>query len=288
MFYLIFVTLLWAFSFSLIGEYLMSLDEYFLVFVRIILASLLFLPFTKFKGIPRILQLQLLFIGSLQIGIMYVFLYHSYRFLSVAEILLFTIFTPFYVTLVYDILDRRFHFLYLISAFFAVLGAFIIRYENVNENFLIGFLLVQAANICFAIGQSAYKYVLNKNKNFNQMEIFGYFHFGAFIITAIMFFLFGDFGRVTPSLFQWIILLWLGLAASGIGYFMWNKGATMVDAGTLGIMNNALIPAGLIINIAIWNRTVNYTTFVIGTIIILFSLFIHAKIKKSPMNISKS
>jgi drug/metabolite transporter (DMT)-like permease len=266
----------------------MDLDKYFLVFVRITLAAMLFLPFTKFRGLPFILQLQLLFIGSVQIGIMSLFLYHSYHFLSVAEILLFTIFTPFYVTIVYDILSRRFHFLYLISVGFAVLGALIIRYETISEHFWVGFFLVQAANICFAIGQSAYKYVLGNNKNIDQKKIFGYFHFGAFMITAVMFFVLGDFDQISPSLFQWFILLWLGLVASGVGYFLWNKGATMVDAGTLGIMNNALIPAGLIVNITIWNRTENYTTLAIGTIVILFSLLLHAKIAKSSTSIVKN
>ncbi|MDR2438328.1 MAG: EamA family transporter [Planctomycetaceae bacterium] len=279
MFYLIIITLLWAFSFSLIGEYLMNLDNYFLVFIRIILAAVLFVPFTKFRGIPLILQLQLMLIGSIQIGIMYLFLYHSYRFLSVPEILLFTIFTPFYVTLVYDILVRRFHFLYLISAGLAVLGAFIIRYNNVSENFWAGFLLVQAANICFALGQSSYKYVAENNQEFDQKEIFGYFHFGALIVTMFAFFIFGNFEKINPSPLQWGILLWLGLAASGVGYFLWNKGATMVDAGVLGIMNNALIPAGIIINITIWNKVENYTTLIVGTVVILASLLFHIKCK---------
>ncbi|MDR2099802.1 MAG: hypothetical protein LBP40_03095, partial [Campylobacteraceae bacterium] len=260
MFYLIIVTILWAFSFSLIAEYLMGLDKYFLVFVRIFLAAALFVPFTRFRGIPKILQFQLLLIGSVQIGIMYLLLYHSYSFLSVPEILLFTIFTPFYVTLIYDILAGQFHFLYLISAAVAVLGAFIIRYDNVNNEFLSGFLLVQGANICFAAGQSAYKYIMEKNRNFNQQEIFGYFHFGALIVTSLAFLAFGDFGAINPSLTQWQVLLWLGLAASGVGYFLWNKGATMVDAGVLGIMNNALIPAGLVVNIAIWGKVENYIT----------------------------
>ncbi|MDR0666386.1 MAG: hypothetical protein LBF71_03140 [Campylobacteraceae bacterium] len=280
MFYLIVVTILWAFSFSLIGEYLMGLDKYFLVFVRIALAAALFIPFTKFKGVPLSLQFQLLLIGSVQIGIMYLFLYHSYSFLSVPEILLFTIFTPFYVTLIYDILAKRFHSLYLISAAIAVLGAFIIRYDNVSNEFLTGFLLIQAANICFAAGQSAYKYVIEKRHGFEQKEIFGYFHFGALIVTSLAFFAFGDFEKTTPSSLQWLILAWLGLAASGVGYFLWNKGATMVDAGVLGIMNNALIPAGLIVNIAIWGKVENYATLTVGTIVILFSLWLHAKLIK--------
>jgi drug/metabolite transporter (DMT)-like permease len=258
----------------------MDLDKYFLVFIRIFLAAALFVPFTKFKGVPRILQFQLLLTGSIQIGVMYLFLYHSYGFLSVPEILLFTIFTPFYVTLIYDILAKRFHFLYIISAGVAVLGAFIIRYDNVNEGFLAGFLLIQAANICFAIGQSAYKYIMEKNRHFAQQEIFGYFHFGAFAVTAFAFLMFGDFQYINPSAKQWIVLIWLGLAASGVGYFLWNKGATMVDAGILGIMNNALIPAGLIVNIAIWSKVENYLTLSIGTAVILFSLWLHTKFIK--------
>jgi carboxylate/amino acid/amine transporter len=277
MFYLIVTTVLWAFSFSLIGEYLMDLDKYFLVFIRIVFASALFVPLTKFKGVPRALQLRLMLIGSVQIGVMNMFLYHSYRFLTVPEILLFTIFTPFYVTLAYDLLVRRFHVWYLISAGLAVLGALIIRYDNVSDNFWAGFLLVQAANLCFALGQSIYKYVMESRENIAQAEIFGYFHFGALIVTAFAFLKFGDFERIYPSLWQWSILLLLGLAASGVGYFLWNKGATMVDAGVLSIMNNALIPAGIIVNITLWNRVENKITLTLGTAVILASLLFHAR-----------
>ncbi|MDR1285436.1 MAG: EamA family transporter [Campylobacteraceae bacterium] len=280
MIYLIIVTVLWAFSVSLIGEYLVGLDSYFLVFLRVFLASLIFIPFTKFKGVFKKLQISLLLIGSVQIGIMYLCLYHSYRFLTVPEILLFTIFTPFYVTIIYDILHKQFNALYLVSAFVAVLGAYIIRYQNVNSDFLIGFIFVQAANICFAIGQSAYKYTIEKYQVSDQKEIFGYFHFGALIITAVAVLALGNFEKMNPSELQWGILIWLGVVASGIGYFLWNKGATMVDAGTLAIMNNALIPAGIFVNILFWGKVENYVSLSIGTAVIIFSLWLHAKFVK--------
>ena len=55
MFYLIAVTVLWAFSFSLIGEFLAgSVDSYFAVLTRIVLATLVFLPFLK----PALLNLK--------------------------------------------------------------------------------------------------------------------------------------------------------------------------------------------------------------------------------------
>jgi carboxylate/amino acid/amine transporter len=280
MVYLIIVTVLWAFSVSLIGEYLVGLDSYFLVFLRVFLASLVFVPFTKFRGVFKKLQISLLLIGSIQIGIMYICLYHSYRFLTVPEILLFTIFTPFYVTIIYDIFHKQFNALYLVSAFVAVLGAYIIRYQNVNNDFLIGFIFVQAANICFAIGQSAYKYTIEKHQVSDQKEIFGYFHFGALIITLVAVLTLGNFEKMNPSVLQWGILIWLGVVASGVGYFLWNKGATMVDAGTLAIMNNALIPAGIFVNILFWGKVENYVSLGIGTVVIIFSLWLHTKFVK--------
>ena len=69
--YLILMTLIWAFSFSFIGEVLAGqVDSYFAVLVRIGLASLVFLPFTKFRGVPTKLKLKIMLIGSVQIGFM--------------------------------------------------------------------------------------------------------------------------------------------------------------------------------------------------------------------------
>jgi drug/metabolite transporter (DMT)-like permease len=48
---LIITTILWAFSFSLIGEYLAgSVDSYFSVLMRVGLAALVFLPFLRTRG----------------------------------------------------------------------------------------------------------------------------------------------------------------------------------------------------------------------------------------------
>ncbi len=74
---------------------------------------------------------------------------------------------------------------------------------------------------------------------------------------------------------QWGILIYLGVIASGLGYFVWNKGACLVNAGALAIMNNALVPAGLVVNILIWNRDVDLMRLAIGGVIILFSLWVN-------------
>ena len=276
--YLIFITIIWAFSFSLIGEFLAGkVDSYFAVLIRVALASLVFLPFTDFKTVANSLKLKIMAIGVVQIGLMYIFFYKSFMFLSVPEVLLFTIFTPIYITLYYDFLKKKFTPLYLVSVSLAVVGAFVIRYQGINSDFLVGFLLVQGANLCFAIGQISYKYIMQqeKMKNIKHLSIFGYFHFGALIVSVITFLAFGNFDKISPSAIEWGVLFWLGLVASGLGYFLWNRGACTVDAGVLAIMNNILVPAGLLVNIVIWNKDVNYVTLFIGGSLIMLSLYLH-------------
>ncbi|CAM3187818.1 carboxylate/amino acid/amine transporter [Vibrio diazotrophicus] len=277
MFYLSAVTLLWAFSFSLIGVYLAGqVDSWFSVFMRVALASVVFLPFLKFKQVPKKLIVQLMSIGGIQLGLMYCFYYQSFLLLSVPEVLLFTVFTPIYVTLIYDLLKARFSPWYLVTAAIAVAGAVFIKFAGINENFVIGFFVVQGANLCFAIGQVAYKYVMeNQSVELPQRTVFGYFYLGALVVATIAFTLLGNPSKLPTTSLQWGILIYLGVIASGLGYFVWNKGACLVNAGALAIMNNALVPAGLIVNIVIWNRDVDVARLTIGGIIILFSLWVN-------------
>jgi hypothetical protein len=39
----------------------------------------------------------------MQLGIMYLLAFHAYLYLTVSEFLLFTVFTPLYITLIYDL-----------------------------------------------------------------------------------------------------------------------------------------------------------------------------------------
>ena len=77
--YLLSITLLWAFSFSLIGVYLAGqVDAWFSVLMRIGLATLVFLPFLRPKQVPLSTAIKLMLIGAIQLGLMYVFYYQSF------------------------------------------------------------------------------------------------------------------------------------------------------------------------------------------------------------------
>lgn len=273
---LLLTTLLWAFSFSLIGVYLSGqVDSWFSVFIRVVLAFVVFLPFLRRRDASAKQLFLLMAVGACQLGIMYMFYYQSFLYLTVPEVLLFTILTPIYVTLIYDVLRQQpLRLGYLLSAALAVIGAAVIRYDQLSSQFWFGLLMIQGANICFAIGQVGYKRIIEVYQ-MPQHNAFAWFYLGALIVALIGWLVFGNMNKLPTTGLQWGILLWLGVGASGLGYFMWNYGATQVDAGTLAIMNNALIPAGLLVNFALWQEDVNWPKLIIGGSIIVASLFVH-------------
>lgn len=281
--YLFAVTLLWAFSFSLIGVYLAGqVDAWFSVLIRIALAALIFLPFLKVKQTPKPLALKLMLIGAVQLGAMYSFYYHSFLYLSVPEVLLFTVMTPLYITLLNDALEKHFNPRFFIVAIIAIGGAVAIRYEGISSDFLLGLLLVQAANLCFAIGQVAYKRLMS-NSSLEHKSVFGWFFIGALCIALVCYLLFGNTDKLPTTTTQWSVLIYLGIVASGFGYFVWNKGATLVNVGALAVMNNLLIPAGIIVNVLIWNRDADLFRLAIGAGIILAALLVNQYFNKSAI-----
>ncbi|MGO3300076.1 MAG: EamA family transporter, partial [Pseudoalteromonas sp.] len=247
------------------------------------LATLVFLPFLKLKHIPKAIIIKLMLIGAVQLGVMYSFYYHSFLYLSVPEVLLFTVMTPLYIALLNDALERRFNPQFLFVALLAIVGAIAIRYEGVDENFIFGFLLVQAANLCFAIGQVAYKRLMS-NSAIPQKAVFGWFFIGALIVASICFTLFGNTNKLPNTLTQWGVLVYLGTVASGLGYFAWNKGATLVNVGGLAVMNNLLIPAGILVNVMIWNRDADLLKLSVGGAIILLALLLNKYFNRNAIN----
>jgi drug/metabolite transporter (DMT)-like permease len=191
--------------------------------------------------------------------------------------------TPIYITLLNDAFERKFHLNFMITALLATSGAIAIRFNDVDGNFLFGLLLVQAANLCFATGQVCYKRLMaaqQLEKLINQKAAFAWFFIGAFCVASVCYLIFGDPNKLPSTHLQWGVLVYLGVIASGIGYFAWNKGATLVNVGALAIMNNLLIPLGIIVNLVIWNRDADIARLAFGGSLIVLSLFLNQWLEK--------
>lgn len=272
--YLLVVTALWAFSFSLIGEYLAGqVDSDFAVLVRVLIAALVFLPFTLWRGLPRRMLAGFWLAGALQFGITYLCLYRSFQVLTVPEVLLFTVLTPIYVTLLDDALARRFSPWALLAALVAVGGGVIIRFDKLEGDYLLGFILLQIANATFAAGQVLCRRLLLHYQPTQPLHrFFGHFFLGALLLVLPSFLLFGNPDKLPQTTVQWGVLVWMGLFATALGLYWWVKGSTRVDAGTLAIMNELHVPAGLLVNLLIWNRDFDLPRLAAGAAVILLAM----------------
>ena len=272
---LIIVSLVWAFSFGLIKGQLTNLDSSAVAFLRLAISLILFLPMGLFRRLPGKRIIELMAIGAVQYGVMYLSYIHSFQYLNAYEVALFTIFTPFYVTLLNDLLTRSFHRRFFLAAFLAVLGTGIIVYHNGNDlNLKTGFLLIQISNLSFAAGQILYCRTMKKFTNIPDHRIFYLLYAGATLITGIFAL------RTLPQTLlimnstQWSVLLYLGVMASGICFFLWNKGSRMVSAGSLAVMNNLKVPLAMTCSILFFNETGNYLRLIAGGLVIAAALLV--------------
>ena len=274
--YLLIVTLIQAFSFSLIGEYLAGhVDSYFAVLVRVVLAGLVFIPLTRWRQVEPGFMRGMLLIGALQFGITYVCLYLSFRVLTVPEVLLFTILTPLHVTLIEDALNRRFNPWALVAALVAVAGAGVIRFDSISPDFFKGFLLLQLGNFTYAAGQVLYKRLVARYpSDVPHYRRFGFFYLGALAVVLPAFLLFGKANFLPEAPLQWGVLVFLGLISTALGLYWWNKGACMVRVGTLAVMNILHVPVGLLISLLIWNQHEPLGRLFFGALVILAAVWI--------------
>ncbi len=278
MIYLIIVSIIWALSFSLIKGNLTGIDSNLVAFIRLGISFFIFLPFLKIKNVNKKLLNRFFLIGSIQYGLMYVTYIYSYQFLEAYQIAVLTIFTPLFVILIYDWWNKKLKPIHLITSLLAVIGAGVIVYSKTLsiENWK-GILLIQISNLCFAFGQVYFKKIIKKNPTIKPVRVFSIIYLGAAFIAGLFGFIFTNFSSVSITPKQWFSLIYLGVVASGIGFFLWNVGVTKVTANTLAVLNNLKIPLGVIFAFLILGETTVFSKLIIGTAIIVIALFLSIK-----------
>lgn len=233
--------------------------------------------------------MQLVLVGVIQYGLMYIAYNYAFHLLQAYEVALFTILTPVYVTLIHDALERKIHRVSLLAAVLAVTAAAVIQHDSaMKPGWLAGFIVVQASNLCFAAGQLAYREIM---KNLAQpaltdQKVFGLLYLGGFLSAAVAAVFTTPWGQFSIHPDQVLALLYLGCIASGLGFFLWNAGARRVDAGMLAVLNNLKIPLAVAVSLIVFGENADPTSLLFGSFLILCALFINQwKIK---LEITKS
>jgi len=270
--FLLAVSILWALSFGLTGQ-VSGLGAPFVAAVRTLLAALVFLPFVRTRGLRGGQVLALAGVGALQFGLMYVLYIGAFRWLHSAEVALFTIFTPLYVTLFNGLLARRLTWVFLATAALAVAGTGICLWTALDRpGILWGFLAMQLSNACFALGQILYRRLAPGTGKADH-ELMGILYVGGAAVALAMALpglQWERIARATPG--QLGILLYLGAVASGVGFFLFNAGARRTDVGSLAIFNNAKIPLAILASALVFHERVDWVRLAAGGVVIAAAL----------------
>ncbi len=278
--YLAATSLIWAFSFGLIGNKLAGVDSFFVATLRLVCATFLFLPYLRSRKTGRKDCEKLMTYGAIQFGLMYSFYMKAFQYLPSHLVALFSILTPVYVALIHDFRQRSFSPNFLLAATLSVAGAAVMKVKALpSGDFWIGFGLMQLAGLSFAYGQVAYRDWKRQNQSVKDQEVFSLMAAGG-ALTALQFSLFfTEWNELPTTLPQWSAIIYLGLFASGLGFFLWNKGAARSNPGTLAAFNNAVVPLAVICSLFVFGEIDDFssgqlTRLVIGGGLIAFAVLL--------------
>jgi drug/metabolite transporter (DMT)-like permease len=251
---LILVSWLWAFSFGINKQWVAGADPVLVTFIRLALALLVMLPWLRVPKCGRGGALKLMGIGAVQFGLMYVALNYCFIVLQAYQVALFTVMTPLYVAGIHAYRRRRMPPGLFAGALAALLGAALVeRWQVDRRTFWAAFAVMQISNAAFAWGQVAYKDWRKENPAEKDAAIFGWLYLGGALVALAWAALGGHWAELltyTPQ--RWMALIYLGLVASGAGFFLWNTGATQVKAGELAVMNNLKSPLAVVVSALFW------------------------------------
>jgi len=274
---LLLVSLIWAFSFGLIKGGLAGLPSSSVAFIRLAIALAVFAPFLRPRSLSPANAARLLLTGAVQYGLMYVAYIHAFSYLKAYEVALFTVFTPIYVTAINDLFERRISFAALSAGVLAVAGGIVTEYQQLSSPGLWrGVLLMQGANLCFAFGQIFYRRTMARlPEPRTDLQVFGLLYLGA-ALTAALAATGTNWTALLISPKQAGLLLYLGVIASGLGFFLWNIGARQVSAGTLAVFNNLKIPLGILVSVCVFCEPANWPRLLTGGAIMALALAVNA------------
>ena len=269
MVWLLIVSFVWAFSFGLIKGRLAGVDPSLVAFLRLAMALAVFLPVARPGGL-RGRDLAILgTIGAIQFGVMYITYTSAYAYLAAYEIASLAIFTPIFVCLANDLLDRSFSPWPLVAALIATAGAAVVLMERpLTGASWKGVVLMQVSNACFATGQVAYARWKKRSPAARDAQVFLIPCVGAVIVTAIPAApALGSMAALTAS--QWLTLLYLGVVASGLCFFAWNFGAARTPTGPLAVVNNAKISLAVACSVFFFGESADLTRLLSGGALIV-------------------
>lgn len=283
--WLIISSVIWGLSFGLIKKINLPIAPATLGVWRIALASVVGICVALVtRARPN---LRLAKVGFIQLGAMYAPYLASFRYLAGHEVALWTMTTPLYVAL----LDMRLRRVFSPSLAWVVLlvicGGFVLAIRPDAVDYHVqpqGIILVQLSNLLFAMGQHNLRRLQLSPKDIVQQS-FGYF-FGALLGALLWSALSGQYSELTNvnlTVEQFSAVLGLGILSTGVGFILWNVGASQVSIHGLTIMSDLKLPIAVLLAVLVFGETPRYLQVSVAMAFFAAATFVARRVDSSPM-----
>jgi drug/metabolite transporter (DMT)-like permease len=220
---------------------------------------------------------------------MYIAYLSSFRYLPAWQVALFTVFTPVAVWAVHELYAGSLNLTRALPVTLAVGGAGWLSFREFDGSAsLSGFILVQISNLCFAWGQIHYRFTVRRHLLNAQDErsLFGILYLAGTALTAMAASLQVNWGQAmetlaaTPTTLA--ALIYSGLVASGLAFFLWNRGAARAAPSTLAVLNNLKAPLAIAVSLLVFGEQADIPRLTLALLILGLGAATSTWIERQP------
>jgi drug/metabolite transporter (DMT)-like permease len=108
--------------------------------------------------------------------------------------------------------------------------------------------------------------------------VFAWLYLGGLAVTTVAATVAGGWASAAQvSATQAAVLGYLGVVATGLGFFLWNRGAVTAPAGALAVFNNLKIPAAVAVALTVFGEQTDLRRLALGGTVMLLAAGVAAR-----------
>ncbi len=172
-----------------------------------------------------------------------------------------------------DGLAAKFQWQVWAAAVLAVLGAMVVvGFHTPESGQWLGILLLQLANLAFAAGQVLFPR-LKVMAGGHEASLLGWMYLGGALLTgALTAFMVPDVKEGWTAT-SFMVVLYLGILPTGLGFYLWNRGTIGTSLGTLAVANNLKVPLSVLVVWVVFGEQARYLPALLGMSLMVAALY---------------
>lgn len=279
------VTFCWGLSFPLARMLVAEVDPLWVTTFRFLIGGSALLILSTFRRSRKINLKRswklILFLAVFEFFLTYFLYLTSLTYLPAAKVAAMTLSTPVVILILDSALKGKFPALKIAVPFALAIVGTLILYDpssrTISGGQLIGFAAILLSNLSFAVASV----VMRRRSGSSAIRITGVAQLAAGAMALVTSFAWrGLPGSLSATL--WLVLLYLSVVATGIGFWFWNRSVNKLGALYPGLVSNLKAPIAAVLSVIILGEVVSVVNWAGIVFLVISACFAHTTIERIP------